>query len=247
MKILFSPSEAKHTGGTSTPIEKNSYLFPELYDKRDEMITSYKEYVLNASQEELLKLFGTKKQTVVDYYSDDIFKRPTMKVIDRYDGVAYDYLNYKTLEEREKSYIDKNVIIFSNLFGPLLAGDKGLPDYKLKQGEKIGDIAPEKFYKEYFTNTLDELLENEHYLDLRAGFYNKFYKPTSAYTTLKFIKDGKVVSHWAKAYRGIVLRHLAMHNIETMDNFMKIDIENLSIKEIIEKKIHREIIYEISD
>jgi hypothetical protein len=32
------------------------------------------------------------------------------------------------------------VMIFSNIFGPVLAGDFGLPDYKLKQGEKIWEI-----------------------------------------------------------------------------------------------------------
>jgi cytoplasmic iron level regulating protein YaaA (DUF328/UPF0246 family) len=82
---------------------------------------------------------------------------------------------------------------------------------------------------------------------LRAGFYNKFYKPSSLYTTLKFIKDGKVVSHWAKAYRGIVLRELAKNNIRNMDEFMKMGIKGLSLKEIINKKIHTEIVYEIID
>ena len=30
-----------------------------------------------------------------------------MKVIERYDGVAFDYLEYSTLKENEKLYIDK--------------------------------------------------------------------------------------------------------------------------------------------
>jgi len=245
MKILFSPSETKHKGGISKGITKNNYLFPELFDIRLEMIQLYRNYILEASNETLEKLFGTKKESVIKYYTNDIFEQKTMKVIERYDGVAYDYLKYQTLEKNQKRYIDQNVIIFSNLFGPLLAGDKGLPDYKLKQGVKIGDIAPEKFYKEHFTDSLNKELTNEHYLDLRAGFYHKFYKPTSAYTTLKFIKDGKVVSHWAKAYRGIVLRYLATHNIQNIDDFNKINIPNLLLKETIQKDFHREIIYEI--
>ena len=120
-----------------------------------------------------------------------------------------------------------------------------MPDYKLKQGEKIGDFAPEQFYKKYFSDALNELLHDEPYLDLRAGFYNKFYKPTSPYTTLKFIKDGKVVSHWAKAYRGIVLRKIAEANISTIEEFMKMNIKNLSVETIIEKGIHTEIVYNI--
>jgi cytoplasmic iron level regulating protein YaaA (DUF328/UPF0246 family) len=245
MRVLFSPSEAKYRGGSSITFDRHSFIFNELFDKRLEIVELYNSYMLNASIDEKMKILGTKKQDVLDYYSDDIFSRSTKKVIERYDGVAYDYLNYDTLNKTQKKYIDQNVIIFSNLFGPIQAGDSGLPDYKLKQGEKIGKIAPERFYKEHFSNTLDEVLASEHYLDLRAGFYNKFYKPSSPYTTLKFIKEGKVVSHWAKAYRGIVLREIAKANIQTIGEFMKMNIENLMVKEIIEKGIHTEIVYAI--
>ena len=245
MKILFSPSEAKFKGGHNDTFNKDSFIFQNLFDKRLEIIELYNNYMLNASNDEKMKILGTKKQDIVEYYSSDIFKRDTKKVIDRYDGVAYDYLKYISMTDTEKAFIDSNVIIFSNLFGPLLAGDNGLPDYKLKQGEKIEGLAPEKFYKEHFTLALDTLLKEEHYLDLRAGFYNKFYKPTSPYTTLKFIKDGKVVSHWAKAYRGIVLRKIAEANISTIEEFMKMNIENLSVEAIIEKGIHTEIVYNI--
>ena len=247
MKILFSPSEAKFKGGNSTTFNSNSFIFNELFDKRLEIVELYNNYILNASNDQKMKILGTKKPDVVEYYSSDLFKRDTRKVIDRYDGVAYDYLKYSAMEDTEKHYINNNVIIFSNLFGPLLAGDKGLPDYKLKQGEKIGDFAPEQFYKKYFSDSLNELLHDEPYLDLRAGFYNKFYKPSSSYTTLKFIKNGKVVSHWAKAYRGIVLRNLAENNIQSIDEFMNMEIEGLAVKEIIHKKIHTEIIYDITD
>jgi len=129
MKILFSPSEAKYIGGNSQKITQKNYIFPNLFDKRLELITLYNQYIQNASQDELIKIFGSKKENTIEYYSNDIFIRDTMKVIERYDGVAYKYLDYATLKNNEKNYLDKNVIIFSNLFGPLLAGDKGLPDY----------------------------------------------------------------------------------------------------------------------
>ena len=89
------------------------------------------------------------------------------------------------------------------------------------------------------------MLCNDDCLDLRAGFYHKFYVPSSYYTTLKFLKEGKVVSHWAKAYRGIVLRHIAKAHIDTIEDFIRLDIPNLAVQEIIEKKNHREIVYNI--
>ncbi len=245
MKILFSPSETKIAGGEETSFDKNSFIFPELYEKRMEIVKQYNEFILNAPKEELIKLFGTKKEDVLEQYSKDLFKTPTMKVIERYDGVAFDYLEYSKLAKNEQNYIDENVIIFSNLFGVLKAGDSGLPDYKLKQGETFNGLKIEKFYNDNFSKALDENLKDEDIIDLRAGFYEKFYKIEKPYTTMKFIKDGKVVSHWAKAYRGIILKLLAQNNIKTIDELMNMQIENLKTEEIKKQKSKTEIVYSI--
>ena len=245
MKILFSPSETKIIGGNDISFDKNSFIFPELFEKRMEIIKQYNDFILNASKDELIKLFGTKKEDIIKQYSKDLFKTPTMKVIQRYDGVAFNYLEYSKLKENEKSYIDENVLIFSNLFGVLKAGDLGLPDYKLKQGETFFDLKIEKFYNDNFSKVLDEYLKDEDIIDLRAGFYEKFYKIEKPYTTMKFIKDGKVVSHWAKAYRGIILKLIAQNSIKTIDELMNMEVENLRIEEIKKIKIKTEIVYSI--
>ncbi len=245
MKILFSPSEAKHKIGIEEKFTKNNFLFPELFDKRLEIITQYNDYIKSASQDELIKLFGTKKEDVIQYYSSDIFTRNTCKVIKRYDGVAFDYLQYENLVKKEQEYIDENVLIFSNLFGVLRAGDTGLPDYKLKQGQSFDDKKIEKFYNDNFSDALDEYLKDEDIIDLRAGFYEKFYKIKKPYITMKFIKNGKVVSHWAKAYRGIILNSLAKNDIKTIDELMNLEIKNLKVEEIKEQKLKKEIIYSI--
>jgi len=54
-----------------------------------------------------------------------------------------------------------------------------------------------------------------------------------------------VISHWAKAYRGIVLRELAQNNIQSIDEFMQMPIKGLTLRELIHKGIHTEIIYDI--
>lgn len=245
MKILFSPSEAKFRGGKKSFINKNSFIFPELFSFREEVLTKYKVYINSATNEQRAKLFGTKKQEVIDYYVDNITQNELMKVIERYDGVAYDYLSYSSLNESSQKYIDTNVLIFSNLFGVVLAGDIGLPDYKLKQGEKLGSFALESFYKKSFSDTLDNYLEDEDILDLRAGYYEKFYTINKPYTTMKFIKSGKVVSHWSKAYRGMVLKLMSEQNVDTFDELMSLKIEGLKLKEIYEKKNIKTLLMEI--
>lgn len=82
---------------------------------------------------------------------------------------------------------------------------------------------------------------------MRAGYYDKFYDVKKPYTTLKFLKNGKTVSHWAKAYRGIVLREIAKNNISSLEEFQALEIENLTLKEILLIKNKTEIIYEIKE
>ena len=244
MKILFSPSETKIGGGDIKCIDKNSFIFPELFEKRLEILEKYNNYLKNASNNDLEKLFGTKKIEVIEKYKQDIFKSPTMKAIQRYEGVAYDYLNYNSLEVSAQKYIDENTLIFSNIFGVIKADDV-IPDYKLKQGESFENLKIDKFYSDNFSQTLDNYLLDEDILDLRAGFYEKFYTIKKPYLTMKFIKEGKVVSHFAKAYRGEILKLLALKNIKTFEQLLNLQIENLSIVEIKEQKLKKEIVYTI--
>ena len=134
-------------------------------------------------------------------------------------------------------------ILLIHLFSMLIVSE--LPDYKLKQGESFNNLKIEKFYNDNFSQTLDEYLENEDIIDLRAGFYEKFYKINKTYTTMKFIKDGKVVSHWAKAYRGVILKLLSINNVKTIDELMNMQIDNLKIEEIKKQKNKTEIVYSI--
>jgi cytoplasmic iron level regulating protein YaaA (DUF328/UPF0246 family) len=247
MLTLFSPSEGKKPGGSQPPLSQDSFIFPDLFGVRLDAVKRYNNFVATASDPELSRLFGIKDPRQFAPYKADLCRQSTMKAIERYDGVAFDYLDYNSLGTKEQHYIDHHTLIFSNLFGPILAGDIGLPEYKLKQGAKLDGLALERYYKEHFSPKLDELLSAQPFLDLRAGYYHKFYKPSSPYTTLKFIKNGKVVSHWAKAYRGIVLRHLALHQIQSMDAFMQLPIKDLATKEIIRKGIHTEIVFDICD
>jgi len=240
LKILFSPSEGKKSGGE----EKARELLGS-NDARAEILNEYNTIVTSADEEQIKQLFGIKKWSDCAPYLCDIFHSPLMCAIERYQGVAYDYLEFDTLDEEAKKYLKTNTIIFSNLYGPVLGGDT-IANYKVKQGNNIGTISPDKFYKERFSYQLDLYLNNDEILDLRAGYYDKFYKTSKPYTTLKFLKNGKSVSHWAKAYRGLVLRELAKHKINSIEEFMNLEIESLNVQEIKIIKNKTEIVYNIN-
>ncbi|HSR74738.1 MAG TPA: YaaA family protein, partial [Sulfurovum sp.] len=237
-------SETKKPGGDLS-FNPSTLLFESLLPHRTKLLHTYINILQKGDIPTLSKMFGLKKEADILAHKKDIIHELTMKAIQRYTGVAFDYLDYENLDRKAQEYIDSHVILFSNLFGPIRASDL-IPEYKLKQGEPVGEIRTEKFYHEHSGKLMDAYLAEEEILDLRAGFYDKFYKPSKPYTTLKFIKDGKVVSHWAKAYRGIVLREIAKAKIESLKEFVKLPIEGLSLKEFQTKENKTEIIYEIN-
>jgi len=244
MKILLAPSETKHPGGKGA-FDPCPLLFDELCSLRTELLERYREIIRRGDPEELQKLFGLKKpDEIARYAGHDPLGAPVLPAVERYTGVAYDYLDYASLPEEPRAYVRENVLIFSNLFGPLLAGDL-LPDYRLRQGASLGEIRTERRYRGEAAPLLEEYLDGEDLLDLRAGYYDKFYLPGRPYTALKFLKEGKVVSHWAKAYRGLVLRHLALNAVDTLDAFLALPIPGLSLEEIRTVKNRTEVIYRI--
>ena len=244
MKILFSPSEAKTAVSSNKFIDRGDFIFPNLYEKRCEILKIYNDFLQKATVEKISKLFGVKNLNDEPSLRESLFKKGTVKAVLRYDGVAYKHLDYRSLDSAPQGFIDKNTLIFSNLFGPVLAAD-ALPEYKLKQSERIDGLNLEEFYRQNFSGEIDEWLGDDDILDLRAEFYEKFYRIQKPFATFKFLKNDKVVSHYAKAYRGIVLRQVAQNGVKNFDELCKMDIENLRLIDVKKTGLKSEFLVQI--
>ena len=64
MKILFSPSETKNSGGVEKIFDENSFIFPQLFNKRVEIINSYNEFLKLLQYQQLEKTFWYKKKVM---------------------------------------------------------------------------------------------------------------------------------------------------------------------------------------
>ena len=241
MKILLAPSEAKRVGGDREFRLENLFL-PQINWAREEILRAYEETIKEGNIKTLGALFGLKREEDILEVVEEFKSKRVLEAVRRYSGVAFRALDYDSLDKEAKGYIDRNLFIFSNLFGILRARDLILY-YKFKQVNPI--IESEKIYKEAL-EILDETFKDEEILDLRAKYYESFYRP--AYSmNLKFLKGGKVVSHFAKFYRGLVARECAINNINSFEDLKSLEIPNLYIKEIIEKRKTIEIVYEIEE
>ena len=207
-------------------------------------LTHYENFIKSSDDEALKEFFGVKNSKEFDKFKQDLKEAPTNRAIELYSGVSYQFLDFKNLDKQSQNYILENTLIFSNLFGVVRANDT-LPFYKFKQGAKIGNFAIEKFYKEHFSSALDEFLKDENIIDLRAGFYDKFYTPKKSFSTYKFIKNGKIVSHFAKAYRGVLLKILAQNQIKDNQTLLDKLLPELRLKEVKITKFKEEFTLEI--
>ncbi|RAX54061.1 hypothetical protein CCY99_05110 [Helicobacter sp. 16-1353] len=227
LKILFSPSEDKNFiyKGSSNPKFGflDSLLFGEdLRTNRMRILESYLEVLRKSPSSEVARIFGAKKlvgKIGIDTLNacSNLDSANTIESIFLYSGVAFKALDVASLDTTSVEFLRKNVVIFSNLFGAILGGDK-IPYYKLKQGEKFANIDIVAIYKDFKTH-LDSLLKSSEVLDLRAEFYTKAYKLTFPHTKIEFFKNGKEngkensrkSTHFSKHYRGLTLRHIAQN------------------------------------
>ena len=161
MKILFSPSEAKSNFNNHIKLSSDSLIFSTLYKKRVSVLEKLISFLNNNNSLDLEKFFGIKdKKECERLVKTDIFEALTCRAIQRYTGVAYQYLDFETINNKQQQWIYENTIIFSNLFGPLLAGDT-IPYYRFKQGSTIDGFKPELFYKENFTKEIDSYIGSD--------------------------------------------------------------------------------------
>ncbi|QOY51694.1 peroxide stress protein YaaA [Candidatus Sulfurimonas baltica] len=117
-KILFSPAEGKISGG-----RENAKELLGSNSARENILHEYNNILKCGDEETIKELFGFKKFSDCEPYITDIFNSPLMSAVERYQGVAYEYLDFDSLDKNGQEYTKSNTIIFSNLYGPILGGD----------------------------------------------------------------------------------------------------------------------------
>ena len=138
-----------------------------------------------------------------------------MPAIERYTGVVYEHLNWTTLSENGKKYMDDNILIFSGLFG-MTSPSTLIPDYKLKM-----NVLSLQYH---WNPTLTKALEKEELIfDLLPQVYRKAYTPNSNVIKVEFVVENKgkktSAGHYGKAVKGRFIRFLAENQVSNIKEF----------------------------
>lgn len=242
MKIFFSPSEGKNQN-----LPRNRKFQPQdllEYGVIKKFIEAYLHLLEKGSDQELRKLFGSKKIDLDTLYlCKNLLDTPCIEAIKLYSGVGYSALDFPSLDQESQEFLYQNTYIFSNLFGAINAR-KYLPFYKFNQNYKGQNLGVALLYKE-LSVSLDAYFQDEEILDLRAEIYAKAYAIKSKSLQPVFLKNGKTLSHFSKYYRGILLRHIAKARIQSLDEIPSLKIEGLQLRDEVLAKDGLKLYYEI--
>lgn len=250
MKIFFSPSEGKHKPRHQDLAQKLQLESLMGHQIIKESLEAYLELLKKGDDSEICKLFGSKKIDLDTLeLCTKILDSECMQALRLYSGVAYDALDFESLDSNSQEFLYQRTYIFSNLFGAVNARNM-LPFYKFNQNYKNKKLGISILYAR-LKEVLDEEFKKEDVLDLRAEVYIKSYESKGRVLRPIFFKNGKKLSHFAKYYRGVMLRSIAEARIDDLDC-----IEGMVIKDLkpIDKCIKKskdaseiiELYYEIS-
>ncbi|MDF2709178.1 MAG: yaaA [Nonomuraea muscovyensis] len=200
--ILLPPSEGKASEGSGPPLGDLS--FPALGRARRRVLTA----LAKASRRrDALDVLGLTPGLAGELAKNLVLQTAaTLPAAELYTGVLYDNLGLGTLEGAARLRAEESVLVFSGLWGVLRITDR-VPPYRLSMGVSLpplGGLAA--FWRPLVTKQLDALPGLV--VDLRSATYAGAWQPGDRSVAVRVFKDGKVVSHMAKATRGEIARAL---------------------------------------
>ncbi len=226
MFALFSPSEGKSSGGTGA-FEDVREKLPGGWEIRSGFAEVYEQILQEGSEEQKKKLTGWIDVSKIDALPSALRSAPVRMALERYTGVGYQYLDVATLSDPQRVFLSEQVLIFSNLLGPVRGGDL-IPEYKAKTLPLHSGAAIARHYRQHTSRMLDKIIDPDPVLDLRAGAFKGFYEPKGEVIEYRFLKEGKSVNHWSKAYRGLVLRAFAQNRPSSVQEMIELEIPGLN-------------------
>lgn len=198
MLIVLPPSETKAAGGSGPALDLEGLSFPGLNPTRSSLIDA----LSGLSVPEALSVLKISEKLRPEAEANlSLRTAPTMPALHRYTGVLFDALSAASLPD----VAWERLAVGSALFGVVRAGDL-IPRYRLSGGTRLPG-APT--LRRTWGGLITEALAAEDFVvDLRSGTYQQLGKVPGA-VTVRVEKDGRVVSHFNKHYKGELARVLA--------------------------------------
>ena len=242
MLILLPPSETKRPGGVGISIDKLAIIWAALDPARDQLITGTQKVCSNPKKAAETFKLGPKSLGDLEA-NKNLMTAPTMPAIERYAGVLFDALDYKSLDEVAKTRVSEQLFIQSALFG-LLPATEQIPYYRFSATTKLPKLKLRELWTEAHKAVWPRLTKP--ILDMRSKSYaqlNPIPNELESYELDVFDETGKALNHFNKKAKGLFVRAAMTHGIETVNDLpriakaanLKVEIDGSSVRLITPK------------
>ncbi|MEV5412786.1 peroxide stress protein YaaA [Thermopolyspora sp. NPDC052614] len=206
MLILLPASEGKAEQGSGPPF--GALSFPGLDRSRERVL---KALIRASRRRDALDVLGLTPGLAGELDKNLALRTaPALPAGALYTGVLYDNLGLAALSDEAAKRAEESVLIFSGLWGVLRVTDR-VPPYRLSMGVSLpplGGLAA--FWRPAVSKELDGVdgPVDGLVVDMRSSAYAGAWRPGSRSVGVRVLRGGKVVSHMAKATRGVIARAL---------------------------------------
>ncbi len=207
---------------------KNNYK--KLFKISDKLIDQNLEYIQNLLRC-MLNISAEVPQT----------KRRAYKAVWMYGGMAYQALDVRSLDTFAQEYLDRHLLILSALYGVIPANTNIMP-YRLDfntalklpldfiqqyndEDNKTETISLRKFWKKFYNEYIDK---GETVINLASNEFSDLFDKTRYdwydfdFFNLQEDNSKKRHSTISKKGRGTLLRDMAVHNIQSVNDIKKL-------------------------
>lgn len=226
MKIIISPAKKMNI--------KDDILEYQGLPSFIENTEAIKKQLLQMSREELQILWKCNDKITNQNYeriqSMSLVTNLTPAILS-YEGIQYQYMAPTVFERSMLDYVQQHLRIVSGFYGVLKPMD-GVTPYRLEMQAKLAMDKTKNLYEYWGECLYKELIEgqqSEVIVNLASKEYSvcieKYLQPDDTYITCIFgeLVNGKVVQKgtYAKMARGEMVRYMAEHHIEEVEEIKK--------------------------
>ena len=222
MKIIISPAKTVKEG------QGHYGSLPQLLARTEQI----RKEVLKKDLYELMEMWGCSEKIAEinqKRFAEMNLSENLMCAIERYTGMQYQSLDYASLNETQKAYILKHVLIPDAFYG-LLKADDGIVPYRMDFHAQIQINGCKDLY-EYWKDLPSSLIEDDLLINLASEEYAKAILPyySGSVVSIWFMqnKNGKLrsASTLAKKARGTFLRWMAVNSMESLEQMKDFDLD----------------------
>lgn len=254
MIVLLAPSETKTPGEKAGGVDLDSmWNGTTLRNARRTVGDALVKVSARDDALDILKVGPNVAHMVADNMS--LWDNPTSPAYRIYSGVLYDAMDAPHWTKDMRHQAKDHVFVQSALWGLIDINDQ-IPAYRLSMDTDLPGVGKlGAMWKKALNKPMDDVCHGQLVLDCRSGAYKKAWLPTAKtrrdraieivdVKAVRYDDEGrlKVVSHWAKHYRGVIARHAVGASVDAIHDISDLAkvVDSIDDPQIVDTRIDLE-------